>query len=150
VGVGDSSGVGVRLGSTVALPLGVTVGDGVLVNVDVGLGVEVGSQSPDVEVTPGVGVKVGYGVRATREIEGPFPSRQASRVAKRAMTPTPVKNRRRLNSRPEDLAGEKEVLSVISCIIEAGKRNVKSAQQTPRRRFPYALHIHRLTARELL
>jgi hypothetical protein len=136
VGVGDSAGVGVGVAAGVLVTSLVALGDGVPVCVGVALGLKV---TLGAAVALGVGmlvdeVTVGYDLRVRRARP------QASKEARRAMAPAPVKKRRRLRLRRGVSDGGNKLLSVIPSIIDTGRGNVKCAHQTPRRRFPYADH----------
>jgi hypothetical protein len=119
VEVGDPSGVAVRVGSALDSPVGVPEGDGVPVGAAVALDVMV---ALDVAVALGVKVPLGVGmpVEETRVAPGlretrgtSFPRPQASRVARRATAPAPVKRRRRLTFWREVFAEEGRGLSVM-------------------------------------
>ena len=112
MGVGDSSGVGVRddvgvrSAPLVLVAPVVAVGDGVPVRVAVTPGVLVA-----VAVELGVGILVEE-VMVGLDLEmGPRP--HASRVARRAMAPAPVRKRRRFKPWRWDRFGGSERLSVM-------------------------------------
>jgi len=138
VGVGDSSGVGVgvevRPAARVCVMPGVAVGEGVPVWVGVALDVLV---ALDVALGLGVGIPVDeMMVGPARRLRSARP--QASRAARRASAPAPVKKRRRpIEVRNVCFEGG-ECLSVMTTIIELGEGNVKRARQTSKRRLPYA------------
>ena len=122
VGVGDSTGVGVVVDVGVPVPSSVTVtpvvavGDAVPVCVGVALGRV---------VALGLAVGLGVGMPVEETMVGPVlravgPRPQASRVARRAITPAPVKKFRRLRLGRLVSSGGNERWSVMSPIIKVG------------------------------